>query len=607
MSQRDSASFFNHGPGFNCLINSRNEVIDLNDSWLRFLDYSRQDLLMEGLLGLLRPSDKLKLTEYFDALRSGIDRRAPDLKIRTNGGHSKWLRWNATFSQAQGELFISATDITDLMVSHYHAKQIAQVINQSAIVATTDLAGRIVEVNNNFCALSGYSAGELIGKTHRLVKSGEHPESFYTNIWKTIRSGQTWSGDITNRSKSGQPYTVHSVISPIFDVDGQIQKFLAVRFDVTKERRLEQHLEEAQKTANIGSWSFLKETGRIEWTRQMFALFPENEADGPPNFERHFSTIHEEDRAYWLNTVNQCLEDGKQYEMRFRSVFPDGTFKWINAIGKGHFDPSGKVRELSGTCQDITHAVEIENALRMEQARAMQNAKLAELGEISASIAHEISNPLTVIAGIAHTFDIIVADPARLEAGITSVKKAVSRISKIVTGLRKYSRNSGESFRECMLQEIVEETMVLTAAKARDHDVKIELVSNDNGKILCDDVEIGQVVINLINNGIDAVKDLSEKWVRVSVHSDQNAVSLLVHDSGRGIPPEVRDKMFQSFYTTKPVGVGTGLGLAIVKTILNRHNATINVRADEPNTCFEIKFPASSKEVMLDSMGKEAV
>ena len=112
---------------------------------------------------------------------------------------------------------------------------------------------------------------------------------------------------------------------------------------------------------------------------------------------------------------------------------------------------------------------------------------------------------------------------------------------------------------------------------------------------MCDEIEIEQVLVNLINNGIDAVKNLPEKWVRVTIFEDPTQVILQISDSGSGIPEKIRHRLFDPFFTTKGVGEGTGLGLSIAKGILDEHHATISVLAEAPHTCFEIRFPLAGR------------
>jgi C4-dicarboxylate-specific signal transduction histidine kinase len=117
-----------------------------------------------------------------------------------------------------------------------------------------------------------------------------------------------------------------------------------------------------------------------------------------------------------------------------------------------------------------------------------------------------------------------------------------------------------------------------------------------NARIYCNDVEIEQVIVNLISNAIDATKDLTQRWVAVSATEAEDMVILRVTDSGSGIPPNVRSKIFDPFYTTKKVGEGTGLGLSVSKGILDEHKATISVVDDSPNTCFEVRLRKHKEE-----------
>jgi C4-dicarboxylate-specific signal transduction histidine kinase len=109
--------------------------------------------------------------------------------------------------------------------------------------------------------------------------------------------------------------------------------------------------------------------------------------------------------------------------------------------------------------------------------------------------------------------------------------------------------------------------------------------------IHCNEIEVEQVIVNLINNALDAIKTKIDKWIKISIYEEANQVVLRVMDSGKGIPEEVRQNLFDPFFTTKQTGEGTGLGLSISKGIIDEHKATITVLDNCPNTCFEIRFP----------------
>jgi len=215
------------------------------------------------------------------------------------------------------------------------------------------------------------------------------------------------------------------------------------------------------------------------------------------------------------------------------------------------------------------------------------------MGEMSAGIAHEINNPLAIIEGTARTLAKFIDDPQGFAQKITTINKSCERISRIVRSLKKFSRSDDKlhlsSYSLCGL---VTEALILTESKAKKNDTPVIQGAEPgiDSTILCDEIEIEQVIVNLINNSLDAVKGNSEKWVKVSVSQDVSSIILRVTDSGRGIPKEIQSKIFDPFFTTKVVGEGTGLGLSITKGILDEHKATISVLDHEPHTCFEVRF-----------------
>ena len=232
------------------------------------------------------------------------------------------------------------------------------------------------------------------------------------------------------------------------------------------------------------------------------------------------------------------------------------------------------------------------SSLKEAEAKLVHSSKLASLGEMSAGMAHEINNPLAIISASVELLTIFINDPVKLEHHIEVIRKAGARIAKIVLGLKKFSRSGQKaSVVTCSLGEIAKEALILTASKSNRHDTPVTLDCQIDGNINCDEVEIEQVLINLINNAIDAVQNRPEKWVVVSVIAIEDSVVLRVMDSGNGIPEHVRAKLFQPFFTTKPAGRGTGLGLSITKGILDEHKASISVVAECAHTCFEIRFP----------------
>lgn len=262
----------------------------------------------------------------------------------------------------------------------------------------------------------------------------------------------------------------------------------------------------------------------------------------------------------------------------------DGSLYWVDSTITNIIDIDGEPKFLAIRF-DITARKEIE-------AHLIQSSRLMSLGEMSAGIAHEINNPLAIAFGAIDLLQKYKNNPDKFIEKIHSIENALERIAKTVKGLRKFSRSSNEESYKSIhdLSKIIFESINLTEINAKRSFVSIKTDITTYAKILCDELEIEQVLINLINNAIYAAKISQEKWVKINLFEENNLVILQVLDSGAGISDKIVHQIFEPFYTTKPVGEGTGLGLSISKGILDSHNASIRVVRNLPNTCFEVHF-----------------
>ena len=255
--------------------------------------------------------------------------------------------------------------------------------------------------------------------------------------------------------------------------------------------------------------------------------------------------------------------------------------------------------KVIGYHQDITTQKEIELKLT-------QSAKLESIGLMASGIAHEINNPLTIIS-IANQ-RIKKNNDKEIEREIiqTEITKdtkkiddTIKRIATIIQGLTSFSRNSSaDPFEPVIIENLIEDIKNFTQNRLTFSDTKL-LIEGDisNKEIVCQKIALSQVLINLINNSIDAIESRDDKWVMLKFIFEENAMNIKIIDSGEGISQNIQENMMSPFFTTKEVGKGTGLGLSICSTIIKNHNGKLSLEPNTINTTFSIELPFKSKQL----------
>jgi C4-dicarboxylate-specific signal transduction histidine kinase len=239
---------------------------------------------------------------------------------------------------------------------------------------------------------------------------------------------------------------------------------------------------------------------------------------------------------------------------------------------------------------------ELENKVKEKTQQVVHVARMVALGEMAAGVAHEINNPLTVIMATAKYLDNGLQTNRHsndeLSMRLRKISEMGDRINKIVKGLRLFSGNTGkEQMKKVSFKLIFEETLVLCQEKLKNDNIKLYIVSLPDVSIECRSVEISQVLLNLINNASDAIKDLDNKWIAVEARIVNNMVEFKITDSGHGIEPLIAGKIMQPFFSTKPVDQGTGLGLSISSGIIEDHRGRLWLDQEAPHTTFVFNVP----------------
>ncbi|MBY0515430.1 MAG: PAS domain-containing protein [Bacteriovoracaceae bacterium] len=375
---------------------------------------------------------------------------------------------------------------------------------------------------------------------------------------------------------------------------GQPIRLIGTCQDLTKVTQLETENQFILDSLGIGVWKFNPVDQSLYWDKSMYRLFDIHEEDFSGHYEAWENSLTPEAKTRAVEELNQALSGVKDFDTVFEIYTKKRGKRFISGKGIISRDANGNPSVMYGVNMDVTEKVNMEKSLKEAEVKLIHTSRLASLGELSAGVAHEINNPLAIINGAIELMKKNPNDVVKNAERLETISKSKERISKILNGLKKFSRASeGAALKDCSLIDLIHESLSLTEIIAREKSVTITVDNQSVQKIQCNDIEIEQALINLISNAIDAIKQLNERWIKISIHDDLDFIVLRIMDSGQGISKEIEHKLFDPFFTTKVVGEGTGLGLSITKGILNDHKASIHLVSGISNTCFEIKFPAS--------------
>jgi PAS domain S-box-containing protein len=320
-----------------------------------------------------------------------------------------------------------------------------------------------------------------------------------------------------------------------------------------------------------------------EWYR-IYGFDPEK---GPPAWEDRLQRIHPEDRAKWQRAIDQAIAAASDYEVEFRILLDDGTVKYIHTVGHPVLNASGDLVEFVGTSMDVTERKRGEESLRQAQADLARVSRVTTMGELTASLAHEVNQPIAAASTNANTcLRWLAGDTLNIEearAAAMRIVTDVKRAGEITSRVRRLFKK-GTSQRELVdVNEIIREMIVLLRGEITRYNILVETdLAADVPRLLADRVQLQQVLMNLMINGIEAMKDgdgTRELAIR-SQHAQNEEVVVSVSDSGVGLPPQQAEQMFNAFFTTKPNG--TGMGLRISRSIIESHDGRLWAAENSP-------------------------
>ena len=388
-----------------------------------------------------------------------------------------------------------------------------------------------------------------------------------------------------------------------FDDAGEPLRMVGFTSDVTRRKIIEEEfrrsaafLAQAQQLSRTGSFSWRVATNEITWSEELYRIY-EFDQGITITLERIRTRVHPEDLTLYEKMVEQARNGADNFEWQYRLLMPDRSIKYLHAVALATLDQGGQLEYIAAV-QDVTARRQSQEALDKARSELAHIARVLSLGALTASIAHEVNQPLSgIITNASTCVRMLDADPPNVDGARETAKRTIRdgrRASDVITRLRALFTHKDVTTESIDLNEATREVIALSRSELERNRVitRTELAA-ELPLVTGDRVQLQQVILNLLRNGSDAMSNVDDRrrelWFRTEVE-EGDRVRLSVQDAGIGFEPQSLDRLFQTFYTTKDDGMG--IGLSVSRSIIENHRgrlwATPN---DGPGATFSFSIP----------------
>jgi len=383
---------------------------------------------------------------------------------------------------------------------------------------------------------------------------------------------------------------INGVVRPVFNGSGDLVEFVASAMDVTERKRTEEalrqteyYLAEGERLTHTGSYAWNKDSGLVYASAELSRVFGFDPEEPAPPHAAYRQRVHPDDLAMFDELEEKSIREGADLDWVYRIVLPDGTLKYLHVVARPVFNASGEVVGNIGTTHDVTErkrAEEDRERLRQAEADLAYMSRVTTMGELTVSLAHEIKQPMAAAVTNANTCLRWLTrdhpDVKEAREAASRIVKDVTRAADIINRIRLLFKK-GEAQRELVdVNEVVREMIVLLRNEATRYSIPIRAeLAEDLPKVMADRVQLQQVFMNLMLNGIEAMKDLSAggELIIKSEQAEDCRLLVSVSDTGVGLPAGQPDQIFDAFFTTKAQGIG--MGLPISRSIVESHGGRL--------------------------------
>ena len=321
--------------------------------------------------------------------------------------------------------------------------------------------------------------------------------------------------------------------------------------------------------------------------------------------------VHPRHKQFVMERFANGIKTRKIFSTEAEFIKKDGSTIFLEINGGPLFDANNNLIGRIGSARDVTRRREAERYRQELEVKALNQAKMASLGEMATGIAHEINQPLSFIKVIYEStlndFELDQEDKNELKEDFTEALRQVRRITHIINHLRTFGHSDNRHFENISLQKVMDSTMILMGPKINNTNIILHQEIDPNlPPVFGNAINLEQVFINLIQNSLNAMEGRKEGEINIRMTPGGDRIVIRYCDNGPGVPVEIQDRIFEPFFTTSEVGQGTGLGLAITFGIIQEHNGTIDFESTPGSgITFTITLPVAPEEEITEDGGQK--
>ncbi|MES5486234.1 PAS domain S-box protein [Bradyrhizobium sp. INPA03-11B] len=472
-----------------------------------------------------------------------------------------------------------------------------------------DATGLVLSVNTFGAAQLGYTVDELLGQSVLRVFAAEEQQMVQRSVAACLDNiGQTRSWEIRKVRKDGSRLWVRENAKAVRRLDDQLIVLIACE-DITERKHAENalqqsemYLTEAQRLSHTGSFGWHVASGEIIWSEETFRIF---EFDRVPSIKHGtvLQRVHPDDRDRVQRTIDRASLDRKDFEHGYRLLMPSGAIKYVHARAHAVTNMSGDT-EFVGAVTDVTARKLAEAKLHEAQTNLAHVTRVTALGELAASIAHEVNQPLAAVvtnaAACLRWLDRAAPDLNEARGAVRSIISDGNRAGEVIQRVRALVNKTTDQKAPLDINEVINEVIGLVQHELQRHLISLQLdLTSALPPVVADRVQLQQVILNLVLNGIEAMQPVTERprelVIRTRHDDDAGLILVTVTDCGVGVATGNADRLFDAFYTTKASGMG--MGLSICRSIVEAHQGRLSVVEQiGPGATFQFTLPLRQEE-----------